>query len=107
MSLDVYLEVVKPTVIYTRNITHNLNTMAGEAGIYEALWRPEEIGVTTAAQLIEPLRAGLAKLQAEPDRFRALNPVNWWGTYEGLLEFVAEYLAACEANPQATVTVSR
>ena len=44
--------------IYWANITHNLNKMAGEAGIYEALWRPEEIGVKVAADLIPILEKG-------------------------------------------------
>ena len=31
MSLDVYLTAVRPTVVYDRNITHNLNVMADAA----------------------------------------------------------------------------
>ena len=107
MSLDVYLKAVRPTTIYDRNITHNLNRMAGAAGIYAHLWRPDEIGVTKAAQLVEPLRAGLAKLLAEPDHFRTFNPANGWGDYEELVAFVQEYLSACEENPDADVSVSR
>ena len=107
MSLDVYLEVVMPTAIYDRNITHNLNKMAEEAGIYKHLWRPEELGITEAWQLVEPLRAGLALLMAEPGRFKALNPPNGLGSYEGLVEFVNDYLHACEENKEATVRVSR
>lgn len=93
--------------VYWRNITHNLNRMAGEANIYKHLWRPDEIGITTAVQLIEPLEAGLALLQSEPDRFREFNPPNGWGTYEGLVDFVADYLNACKEHPDATVEVSR
>lgn len=107
MSLDVHLTVVRPTEVFWRNITHNLGRMAMEAGIYQHLWRPDEIGVTKAAQLIEPLRAGLAALRAEPERFSALNPVNGWGSYDGLCKFVSDYLAACEENPDADVEVSR
>lgn len=92
---------------YHRNITHNLNTMAGEAGIYQHLWRPDEIGVTHARQLIEPLRAGLELLRSDRQRFEAFNPANGWGSYDGLVEFVAEYLAACEEHPDAEVEVSR
>jgi hypothetical protein len=33
MSLDVYLKAVRRTTVHQSNITHNLNTMAGEAGI--------------------------------------------------------------------------
>jgi hypothetical protein len=107
MSLDIYLSAVRPTTVYSRNITHNLNRMATEAGIYEHLWRPDEICVTKAAQLIEPLKAGLALLLAEPERFRDFNPANGWGSYEGLVEFVQEYLSACEENPDADVSVWR
>src|SRR6266496_3980933 len=45
--------------LYWRNITHNLNTMADAAGIYKHLWRPEELGITKAGELIAPLAAGL------------------------------------------------
>lgn len=93
--------------VYSRNITHNLGAMAEAAGIYRHLWRPDEIEIFQAAQLVAPLSAGLAALTEDPDRFRALNPSNGWGTYEGLVTFVADYLAACCANPQATVKVSR
>lgn len=93
--------------VYWGNITHNLNKMAGDAGIYEHLWRPDEIGITKAAELIEPLRAGLALLKSDPSRFKKFNPENGWGTYEGLVSFVEKYLAACEENPAATVRVSR
>jgi hypothetical protein len=89
------------------NITHNLGKMADEAGVYQHLWCPEEIGITKAAELIEPLEAGLKLLIAEPDRFKALNPSNGWGNYEGLVAFVAAYLKACEDYPYATVNVWR
>jgi len=93
--------------VYTANITHNLNKMAQEAGIYEHLWRPDEIDITNAGQLIGPLREGLALLKSDPNRFEAFNPENGWGTYEGLVSFVEKYLAACEENPDADVSVWR
>lgn len=107
MSLDVYLEEMKPTEVYEANITHNLSEMARAAGIYEALWRPEVLGITKASQLIEPLQNGIAKMMADPERFRAFNPENGWGSYEGLIEFVGKYLKACRETPDATVRVSR
>lgn len=84
--------------VYSANITHNLNTMAGKAGIYQVLWRPEEIGITHAWQLIVPLRDGLAKLNSDPEYFRQFNSSNGWGPYEGLAQFAADYLAACEQS---------
>lgn len=107
MSLDVSLLVPQPCEVYSRNITHNLSAMADAAGIYEALWRPEEIGVTTSDQLVPLLEKGLEKLLSDPDKFELLNPPNGWGSYEGLVEFVQKYLDACREYPDATVEVSR
>lgn len=91
--------------VYSRNITHNLGRMASEAGVYEACWRPEELGVTRAEQLIAPLEQGLALLRGDPARFKLLNPENGWGNYEGLVGFVEDYLSACRRWPHAEVSV--
>src|ERR1700729_1859519 len=87
--------------VYSANVTHNLNKMAGEAGIYEACWRPEEIGITKAKQLIESLRAGLEKLKADPKKYEAFDPPNGWGSYKNFVPWVAAYLSACEDYPDA------
>ena len=109
MSLDVYLTAVKPTTVYSANITHNLNKMADAAGIYKALWRPEEMEppATKARDLIPHLQRGLADLVARPDYFAQFNPPNGWGTYAGLVKFVRDYLNACGNEPDAEVRVSR
>jgi hypothetical protein len=91
--------------VFEANITHNMSRMAGECGLYEPLWRPQEIGATRAAQLIEPLRDGLAILNSDRDRLLEFNPTNGWGSYELLVEFTANYLAACERWPEAEVSV--
>lgn len=93
--------------VFSSNITHNLGRMAGAAGIYQHLWRPEEINITHAAELIEPLAKGLADLRARPDHFKTFDSANGWGTYPNFVRFVAEYLDACREHPGATVSVSR
>ena len=107
MSLDVYLTELRPSEVYSANITHNLATMAEEAGIYRALWRPEEIGIKTAAELVPLLEAGLVLLRADPDRFKKHDAPNGWGLYEHFVPFVERYLEACRASPGAEVSVSR
>jgi len=107
MSLDVYLENSEGTVLYTANITHNLNTMAEKAGIYLPLWRPEEIGITTARQLVPLLSAGFNKLMVGKEIYERYNPKNGWGDYEGLYSFVLNYLCACAEHSEAFVSVSR
>lgn len=107
MSLDITLTDGRKTTILVANFTHNCGTMAKEAGIYMHLWRPEEIGITTAEGLIDPLKAGLALMKADPARFIALEPDNKWGTYRDFLPWVEEYLKACIANPDAEISVDR
>lgn len=107
MSLDVYLEAERVVDVYSSNITHNLGGMASEAGIYKHLWRPEEIGITKASELIEPLTAGLALLKSDPARFEKHNAPNGWGLYKHFVPFVEAYLEACKENPDAAVRISR
>lgn len=105
MSLDVYL--VREETVFDYNITHNLNKMAEAAGLYKVLWRPEEIGVTYSAEALPILKEGLKKLVDEPEKFKAMNPENGWGSYEGLLKFVVNYIEACEVSPELRIRVSR
>lgn len=93
--------------VFSSNITHNLTKMAEAAGIYEYVWRPDEVGITKAHQLIEPLRRGIDTLRSDESRFRALEPTNKWGTYDSFIPWLAEYVEACLAWPDADVSVSR
>lgn len=93
--------------VFSANITHNLNTMADEAGIYYHLWRPDECNITKARELIDALTAGLWKLRSDSDYFEQFEPENGWGNYEGLVAFVEKYLNACKTYPEANVSVWR
>lgn len=107
MGLNVTLTATRRVGVYDANITHNLRAMAREAGIYEVCWRPDEVGITKAEQLIGPLRSGIALMKEDPARFKKHNAENGWGLYERFLPWLEEYLAACEANPDADVSVCR
>lgn len=113
MSLDIslYYDVVdcdEKHNVYSANITHNLNTMAEAAGIYKALWRPEELSeVSYAGDLVPLLEAGLEKLESNPVIFKEYNPANGWGSYELLVEFVKGVLNACRDYPKSKLGISR
>ena len=113
MSLDVYLTPNKCEHCgrgddgFSSNITHNLGKMAAEAGIYEIVWRPEEHGITKAKQLIEPLTKAISKMESDPVRFKKFDSDNGWGLYIHFLPWLKEYLAACIAEPESSVIVSR
>lgn len=107
MSLDVGLNAIVETNVFDWNITHNLTSMANAAGIYKHLWRPDELGITVAVDLIEPLKIGLKELESSPDDFRKFNPENGWGNYENLVGFVKNYLESCINYPDAKIWISR
>jgi len=111
MSLDVYLEDPTATYetehLYWANITHNLTTMADKAGIYEALWRPEEIGGKYAKDIIELVEKGLTDLKSRPEYFKKFNSPNGWGMYKHFVPFVSKYLEALKEYPDAKISVSR
>ena len=105
MSLDVTLS--NKEEVFDYNITHNLGKMASEAGIYYHLWRPEELDIQKAKELINPLVQALYLLETQPKLFKKHEPENGWGTYDGLVKFVTEYLKACRENPEAEISISR
>lgn len=73
-------EETETDCVYSANITHNLGKMATAVGIYRHLWRPEELGIIKAKDLIEPLRVGLLTLQATSKTFkRKLQSIQWMG----------------------------
>lgn len=113
MSLSVYLKdnlcphCGRFDEVFEQNITHNLTQMADEAGIYGIVWRPEENGIITAGQLIEPLRKAITEMKKDPERFEKFNSSNGWGSYKNFLPWLENYLRACERFPGAEVEVSR
>lgn len=113
MSLDVDLIVMQPTSVFSRNITHNLNTMAmvvelsNGKTLYDVMWRPDEHGFKYAQDIAELLDEGWNILLSDPTKFKMFNPSNGWGSYEGLCDFVYNYRNACWENPEAELSVSR
>jgi hypothetical protein len=59
--------------------------MADAAGVYEALWRPDEHGWEFAKDITATLERGLSRLKADKALYETFNPENGWGSYEGRL----------------------
>jgi hypothetical protein len=113
MSLDIYLysnyceHCKRGDEVYHGNVTHNLGAMAKEASLYNAMWRPEEIGAKFARQIVYLLIFGIDNLKTEPEAYKKMNPENGWGSYDGLLRVAMEYAEACKKYPDAFIEVSR
>jgi len=112
MSLDIDLYFDVPGLeekhyVWDGNITHNCGRVAWAAGIYEAMWRPEELGLELAGDLAPLLSAGLWAMETWPAHFQQFEPSNGWGTLEQFIPFVREYLEACRRYPSAKVSTWR
>jgi hypothetical protein len=77
------------------------------ATLYQVLWRPEELDLKVAFQIVPWLEKGLAYLESHVRELRKFDPENGWGSYEHLCEFTRRYLTACREHPEATIRVWR
>ena len=100
--VDVGTEEPYEVNLYDDNITSNLNPMWRQAGVYDALHLDGKI----AQEILPVLRQGLADMQAKPEVYKALNPENGWGDYEGAIDFLQNLIAACQKFPKACVFVN-
>lgn len=113
MSLDVQLiEHLCPQCgrgdrVYSANITHNLIEMAKAAGIYDAVWNPEDNGIRQAYQLIPIIETGIKLMESDPERFKKFDSPNGWGSYVNFVPRLKDYLKACRNYPEANISVDR
>lgn len=106
MSLDIDL-IVGDECVWSRNITHNLNVIADKVGVYDHIWRADEVGIKYAKDNIQNLRVAMSRFYLEYDELLRLNPSNGWGTLDGLIEFTKAYLEACIEYPDAEIKTDR
>lgn len=111
MSYDVYFtaDVGGPETVSldSRNYTSNVSGM----------WRTALGGVDSLGELldkrpkardIEPrIRQAIAEMMESPGVFRAMEPPNGWGDYEGALDFLVWIADRCREMPDVTVEVWR
>ena len=106
MGLDFVLKYDGERV-FDSGITHNLNRMAMAAGLYHALWRPDELRIRKAKYLIPLLEQGLENLKRDPGYFSKFNPENGWGNYQQLVDFTTKCMVKCMEYPDAKVKAWR
>lgn len=83
------------------NVTYNLSPMLAEAGF--GRWRDWE--GRDARDFIAAVIAVKDVLLADPERFKALNPPNGWGSYDELVDSLRSFLAAIGKNPDLTLEI--
>jgi hypothetical protein len=89
---------------FSSNITHNLNTMFEQAGVYDILWHGDGL---IAGEQVEKLEKALATMRSDPARFKKYEASNGWGTYLDALRWLQEIIHACKEYPKAIIRCSR
>lgn len=89
---------------YDANYTYNVSEM-----FYDAL--PCRDGIrglngATGAECRPLLLEAIRKMESEPAKYRAMNPRNGWGDYEGALTLLRQLYGWCEDSPEAVLVVS-
>lgn len=107
MSLDIELLDENCNVLFESNITHNLTRMAEAARIYIELWRPEDLHIMHAEDLIYPLKQAIRDLEARPEYYKRYDASNGWGKYRQFLSWLKDYWKACVRHPDAVIDVDR
>lgn len=103
MSLDIYINKVKEVSVFDANYTHNVTPMWTKAGVYESLYESEG---KTASEILPTLREGYKQMVDNSSEYEKLNPENGWGSYDGALKFLKEFIKACEQDPDGIIHIS-
>lgn len=88
---------------YEANYTYNVSRM-----FYRALGNEGIRGLhgKSGADAEPQLNAAVAAMRADPDIYRAMNPPNGWGNYEGALELLETLASWCREVPGAQLIIS-
>lgn len=84
------------------------NYTSNVSGMWEtALGKPlREFRDAPCVEAAGVLAAGVQAMERDPEKYRAMNPPNGWGNYEGALECLRRLADACCEHPKAMVYVS-
>jgi hypothetical protein len=68
--------------------------------------RLADLNETNAGQSLPTLQRAVTAMEADPEKYQAMNPANGWGDYEGALDYLRKLRDACAAYPNATIHIS-
>ena len=85
--------------------TYNLSAMWRLAGVFEN--HPiDDLHGERAATIGDRAARGLLRAVTKPSEFKALNPSNGWGDYEGFVQVLTRLAIDCAEEPEAIAHVS-
>ena len=107
MSYSIHLQIdtgsgEAMTVVEVGSYTSNVGPMWCEALGGKLLREYKDAPCSEAAG---PLAEAVKRMEADPDRYREMNPKNGWGDYEGALDFLRRLAEACAQHPKCTIWI--
>lgn len=108
MSYDVYLQIdtgagEPVTAFYVGNYTSNVGPMWCEALDGKLL---REYDGAPCSEAAGPLAEAVKRMEADPEKYREMEPPNGWGDYEGALKYLRTLAEACAEHSKCTINVS-
>lgn len=106
MSYDVWLEIDtggdEPATIPGADFNYTTNCAR--------MWRHAGIDLrdckgAPCSEAAGPIADAVKRMEDDPDTYRAMNPANGWGDYEGALRFLRQIAEACAQHPKARLGV--
>jgi hypothetical protein len=108
MSYDIYLDIdtgaeEPQTVVEIGNYTSNVFPIWVEALNGRSL---REYHGAPCSEAAGPLAEAVKRMEADPDKYREMNPSNGWGDYEGALRYLRSLAEASAEHPKCMIRVS-
>ena len=100
MSYDISL-VKEIEVTVVGNQTYNTTPMFSKCIGH----RLRDFDGQNAGEVAPKLLEGILNMTESPDIYRAMNPENGWGSFDGALHYLATFYKACIENPDTIVRV--
>lgn len=94
-----------------RNFTWNVMPMYYQAlqrvakDLYDSIQSFSNLTERPTKDLVEPLARMVADMERYPALYKALNPINGWGDYEGALENLRNMRDTCRDHPDGTFRI--
>ncbi|PLR99586.1 hypothetical protein [Bacillus sp. T33-2] len=104
MSWDITLiekKLVEFEVADIGNYTYNVSKMYG-AAMGKTM---SDFHGMEAFNAVDILSKGFCEMRDNPEKYKAMNPSNGWGNYEGALQYLEKLLLACIENPNSIINV--
>lgn len=103
MSLDIWIKCEHCSAsAKEHNYTYNCSPMWRKAG-----WNHEQFEGKRASEMAPFLAYAITAMSVNPAEYKAMNPLNGWGDYDGCLSFLRDLLTDCLEHPDGIVEMWR